>query len=167
MTAEVGKILKSVQCDITFTFIELSETPNSFVKIPVVLEIRNGASFTKTYLSWKRDFTKTRKNTKKLHASRNYKLVIVVFMPTSPFSNKEKKIWGTLFKRYLHENKALNTLTFYMKINHFNIVFRTTWGKWQRFKSLMSDDASVFSWDPFFLRFRFRGRVRFLDDASY
>ena len=33
ITAEVGKVTKSVPCDLTFIFIELSEIPNSFVKI--------------------------------------------------------------------------------------------------------------------------------------
>ena len=123
MTAEVGKILKSVQCDITFTFIELSETPNSFVKLPVVLEIRNGASFTKTYLSWKRDFTKTRKNTKKLHASRNYKLVIVVFMPTSPFSNKEKK-FGVHFSNVIcTKTRPWTLLLFIWKLITLTLFF--------------------------------------------
>ena len=45
ITAEVSKITKSVQCDL---IIELSETPNSFVKVRLVLEIRNIVSFIKT-----------------------------------------------------------------------------------------------------------------------
>ena len=46
---------------------------------------------------------------------------------------KTKKHSGTLFKHYFHENKVLHTLTFYIKINHFNIFFHTTWDKWQSF----------------------------------
>ena len=34
--------------------------------------------------------------------------------------------YGTLCKRYLHGNKTLHTPTFYMKLNHFNIVFHMT-----------------------------------------
>ena len=45
ITAEVSKITKSVQCDLT---IELSETPNSFVKIRLVVEIRKIVSFINT-----------------------------------------------------------------------------------------------------------------------
>ena len=33
------------------------------------------------------------------------------------------EICGTLFKRYLHENEALHTPNFYMKMNHFKLVF--------------------------------------------
>ena len=45
------------------------------------------------------------------------------------------EICGGLFKRYLHENDALHTLSFYMKMNHFNIVFHMTWDEWQYFRS--------------------------------
>ena len=45
ITAEASKITKTVQCDLT---IELSETPNSFVKIRLVLEVRKIVSFIKT-----------------------------------------------------------------------------------------------------------------------
>ena len=33
------------------------------------------------------------------------------------------EICGTLLKHYLHENEVLHTPTFYMKMNHVNIVF--------------------------------------------
>ena len=39
--------MKSVPCDLTYIFVELSETLNSFVKIRLVLEIKNVASFKK------------------------------------------------------------------------------------------------------------------------
>ena len=39
--------MKSVQCDITFIFIEISETPNSFLKLRLVLEIKNRCWFHK------------------------------------------------------------------------------------------------------------------------
>ena len=41
---------KSNQTDLFFIFIELSETPKKFVKITLVLETRNFASFSKTLL---------------------------------------------------------------------------------------------------------------------
>ena len=43
------------------------------------------------------------------------------------------EICGTLSKCYLHENEALHTPTFYMKMNQFSIVFHMTWDKRQRF----------------------------------
>ena len=48
ITAEVSKIKKSAQCGLTFIFINLPETLKSFVKISLVLEIKNVASFIKT-----------------------------------------------------------------------------------------------------------------------
>ena len=50
-TVGVGKVTKSVQC-------ELSETISSFVKIYLELEIKSVASFIKTYFYRKRDCTK-------------------------------------------------------------------------------------------------------------
>ena len=50
MTAEVNKITVSVQCNLIFIFVELSEIANSFVEIRLVLEIQNFASFIKTRL---------------------------------------------------------------------------------------------------------------------
>ena len=38
----------------------------------------------------------------------------------------QMEICHTLFKRYLLKNVALDTPTFYMKMNHFNIVFHIT-----------------------------------------
>ena len=48
ITAEVSQIKNRVLCDLTFIFIELSETAYSFLKIRLALEIKNVASFTKT-----------------------------------------------------------------------------------------------------------------------
>ena len=36
------------------------------------------------------------------------------------------EILGAIFKRNLHENVVLQTPTFYMKMNHFGIVFYIT-----------------------------------------
>ena len=49
ITAEVSKIKKSVRCDLTFIFIELSKTPYSFIEIRLVLEIKNVVSFIKKH----------------------------------------------------------------------------------------------------------------------
>ena len=40
---EVSKITEIVQCELTFIFIELSETPNRLEKIHLVLKTRNVA----------------------------------------------------------------------------------------------------------------------------
>ena len=52
------------------------------------------------------------------HIKSSYKLAIVAFIPTSPFS-KQKLV---LFKCYLNEKEALHSPTFYMKMNHCTIV---------------------------------------------
>ena len=67
--AEVSKIAKSVQCDLTFIFIELSETANSFMKIPLVLEIKIVVSFIKTRFYWKWGCIKMHKHAEAFHAS--------------------------------------------------------------------------------------------------
>ena len=48
ITAEVSKITGIAPFDINFIFIELSEISNSFVKIRLVLEIKNFVTFIKT-----------------------------------------------------------------------------------------------------------------------
>ena len=45
ITAEVSKITKSDQCNLNFNFNRISETATSFVKIRLVLEMKNVASF--------------------------------------------------------------------------------------------------------------------------
>ena len=46
ITAKVIKLTKGVHSDLTFTFIELSETFNSFMKIHLVLEKKYVVIFT-------------------------------------------------------------------------------------------------------------------------
>ena len=46
ITAEVSKITKNVPCDLTFSFIDLSEIASSFGKIRLIFKIKNVASFT-------------------------------------------------------------------------------------------------------------------------
>ena len=48
ITADISKITESVRYDLIFNFIELLEAPNSFVKMRLVLEIKNVFSFIKT-----------------------------------------------------------------------------------------------------------------------
>ena len=48
ITADIGKILKNVQGDLTFIFDVLSESPIRFVSFLVFLAVENVVSFTKT-----------------------------------------------------------------------------------------------------------------------
>ena len=48
-TADIGKILKNVQGDLTFIFDVLSEPPIRFVSFLVFLAVENVVSFTKTF----------------------------------------------------------------------------------------------------------------------
>ena len=64
------------------------------------------------------------KHAETLHANKGYKLAIVFLYANLAVLKAE--MYGTFFKRYLHKNEALHTPTFYMKINHFNIVFHMT-----------------------------------------
>ena len=50
------------------------------------------------------------------------------------------EIKRVIFKCYLHENKVLHTPTFYMKTNHFDIVFHITWKEWQHDKNIRSSE---------------------------
>ena len=54
VTADIGKILKNVQCDLTFIFDVLSEAAIRFVSFFIFLAVENVASFTKTcfYRLW-------------------------------------------------------------------------------------------------------------------
>ena len=56
------------------------------------------------------------KHEETLQANKDCKLTIVVFMQILPFSN-------SFFTRCLHESEALHIPAFYLKMNHFNIVF--------------------------------------------
>ena len=78
--------MKSVRCDLIFIFIELSEIPNSFLKIDLLPEMKNLVIFIKTRFYWKRVCTEMRKHAEVFHAKKGYKLAIVVFTPTSLFS---------------------------------------------------------------------------------
>ena len=86
ITPEVRKITKIVQCNITFIFIELSETSENFLKICLIFEIKNVTSFIKTHFYWMQGCTKMHKHAEMFHTNNGYKLAIVVFIATSLFS---------------------------------------------------------------------------------
>ena len=70
--------------NVTFLFIELSKKLNSFLKIRLVLEIKN-VSLKKTRFYLKRGCIKMRKHKETFHAHKGCKLVIVLFIPISLF----------------------------------------------------------------------------------
>ena len=78
ISADVSKVTKILQCDLNFIFIKLSETANSFVKISLVLEIKNVTNFTKTSFHCRRGCIKMRKHAEAFHANKDYKLAIIV-----------------------------------------------------------------------------------------
>ena len=54
ITADISKVLKNVQCDLTFTFHVLSESRTGFVSFFAFLALENAVSFTKTRVYRKR-----------------------------------------------------------------------------------------------------------------
>ena len=133
ITTQVNKIKKSVRCDLAFTFVKLSETASNFGKICLVLEIKKAAILIKTHFCWKRGYIKERLfliNMRKgfmLIRATNWQLPFLYqLFPFQKTKQNKKKHCGTLFK-------VLHTLTFYMKINQFNIFFHMVWDKWQFF----------------------------------
>lgn len=61
-----------------------------------------------------------RKHAETLRAYKGCKLAIIF---SNNFPAFEIETCCTLLERYLHENEALHTPNFYIKTNHFNIVF--------------------------------------------
>ena len=84
-----SKIRKITQCDLAFILIELSEKLNSFVKISLVLDTKNIASFIKTRSYLKGGCTKMCKHAETFHANKGYKMAIVFFIPFSLFPKKK------------------------------------------------------------------------------
>ena len=82
VTAEINKIRKS---DLTVIFIEPSETINSFLKVRLVLQIKNVANVIKTRFCLKRGCIKIRKHAETFHANKDCKLTIVLSIPISLF----------------------------------------------------------------------------------
>ena len=60
--------------------------PNSFVKIHLVLEIKNDASFEKAGFHWKQGCTKMCDHAETFHANNGYKLASAVIILISPLS---------------------------------------------------------------------------------
>ena len=64
-----------------------------------------------------------RKYAETFHANKGCSLALVFYTSFPVF---KIEIQGTIFKRYLYENVALHTPIFYIKMNHFDIVFHIT-----------------------------------------
>ena len=145
ITAEVSKVAKSLRYDLTFIFIGLSETSDSFVKIHQVLEIKSVASFIKTCFYWKRGCMKMHKHAEMFHAKKCYKLAIV-----------DNLTW--LFSKWkfvVHFSNVICTKTrpcpslwFICKwiTSTLSFVWLETNG------NVLSSWCTIFSADPFFLR---------------
>ena len=82
-----------------------------------------------------------RKHAETFHTNKGCKLAIVFLNQFRSFQNRNL---GCNFQTLLHENEALHTPTFYMEINHLDIVFHITWEEWQRFYSLRSGFSKGF-----------------------
>ena len=74
VTADIGKILKNVQCDLTFIFDVLSESAIRFVSFLVFLAVENVASFTKTCFYRKRGSVTMRKYVETFHVNIGHNL---------------------------------------------------------------------------------------------
>ena len=97
ITAEVSKITKSVWSDLTFIFIELSETSKSFVKIRLVVEINSIASFIKNTFLLRTGLIKCANMQKRSVQG----LIIGNCCFYTKFVVFIIEICGTIFKRYL------------------------------------------------------------------
>ena len=69
ITADIGKILKNVQGDLTFIFDDLSESSICFVSFLVFLAVENVVSFTKTCFYRKRGSVTMRKYVETFHVN--------------------------------------------------------------------------------------------------
>ena len=69
MTADISKIWKNVQADLTFIFDELSESRIGFVSFLVFLVLEHVVSFTKTRIYQKRSSGTMRNYVETFHAN--------------------------------------------------------------------------------------------------
>ena len=69
ITADISKILKNVQSDLTFIYDALSELRNGFVSFLVLLALENVVSFTKTSFYRKGSSVTMRNYMEKFHAN--------------------------------------------------------------------------------------------------
>ena len=83
---EVSKTMKVSNVTLNFIFIELPETHNSFVKIPLVLEIRNVVNLIKPRLL--RGYMKMRKYTETFHAAQGYRFQLSFLHQLNCFQNR-------------------------------------------------------------------------------
>ena len=74
ITADIGKLLKNVQGDLTFIFDVLSESLIRFVSFFVFLAVENVASFTKTCFYRKRGSVTMRKYVETFHVNIGHNL---------------------------------------------------------------------------------------------
>ena len=137
---------------LTFIFIQLSETTNSFVKIHLLLEIKNFASFLIARFYWKRGCIKMRKHAETFHTNKSCKLAIVVFIPTLPFSK--------------HTFAIHSSNVFWTKMRTSTLVFITLSSIWHGLNgNVLRPWRPVFWTSPFskgFFSLRSRVRVRVL-----
>ena len=63
-----------------------------------------------------------RKHAETFHTSKGYRQTDTCHFYTN-FAGFKIEICGIFFECYLNENEALDTHTYYMKINHFNVAF--------------------------------------------
>ena len=83
--------MKKAERNLTFIIIELSETSNGFVKIRLVLEIKNVASFIKTHFYLKQGYIKIQLILRSFAVF--LKLTFGIFVPTSLFSKQKFKVY--------------------------------------------------------------------------
>ena len=74
ITADISKILKNVQGDLTFIFDVLSERCIGFVSFLVFLALENVVSFTKTHFYRKRSSVTMRNYVETFHANIGHSL---------------------------------------------------------------------------------------------
>ena len=74
ITADIGKLLKNVQGDLTFIFDVLSESLIRFVSFFVFLAVENVVSFTKTCFYRKRGSVTMRKYVETFHVNIGHNL---------------------------------------------------------------------------------------------
>ena len=74
VTVDISKILKNVQCDLTFIYDVFSELRIGFVSFLVILALENVVSFTKTCFYPKRSSVTMRNYVETFYANIGHKL---------------------------------------------------------------------------------------------
>ena len=74
ITADISKILKNVQSDVTFIYDVFSELRIGFVSFLVILALENVVSFTKTCFYRKRSTVTMRNYVETFHANNGHNL---------------------------------------------------------------------------------------------